>query len=154
MKLLDLLCLNNEVSQHSPGNKWVVWEFASGRSLAAVEDGYNQRDSDGRLTPPSLSSPARGALPRIKFKMVMMEKIDHLSGDKGMQHMNAGHQKLHKILVVSLTVGVGNRKKRSIFQETQKFASGHELETNRKIPRISLRLLHKSGTTFFLTALL
>lgn len=108
----------------------------------------------GDLPPPSLSSPARGALPRIKFKMVMMEKIDHLSGDKGMQHMNAGHQKLHKILVVSLTVGVGNRKKRSIFQETQKFASGHELETNRKIPRISLRLLHKSGTTFFLTALL
>lgn len=38
MKLLDLLCLKDEASQHSPGNKLVVWEFANGRSLAAVGD--------------------------------------------------------------------------------------------------------------------
>lgn len=30
--------MKNEALQHSPGNKWVVWEFANGKSLVAVGD--------------------------------------------------------------------------------------------------------------------
>lgn len=87
-----------------------------------------------------------GALPRIKFKLVMNENIDHLSGDKG--DADAGHQqKLYKLLfflVVSLWLG----------KKLEDIASGYNLEMYIKVPRISLGLFNKIGTLLLLIELL
>lgn len=94
-----------------------------------------------------------GALPRTKFKLVMIEKIDHISGDKG-NVVTKG------ILVTWECWASAEVVQNAHFpcglpdspweygwgSNWEDIAAGYDLETNRRILGISLRLLHKAET--------